>query len=75
VWQKLSGVEENIEMPFNFFKSRKTKLQERVFRTFFNYLPLLDDSEDESRGFVLDQAARIKAASTMYGKNKELIRL
>lgn len=57
---------------FGLFKSQRQKIKAHAEKVFESFLPALRGMTDEEIAFVLDQAKRIKSATTMYGSDQKL---
>lgn len=60
---------------FGFFSSSRAKLKKQAEQSFATYLPALRGMNPEEIAFVLDQAVRIKNATTMYGSRQQEVLL
>ena len=60
---------------FGLFKSQRSKFKEKGLRAFDNFLPALKGMEADEIGFVLDGAAGVKNATTMYGSKQDALEI
>jgi len=58
-------------MVLGIFKSKRERVKSEGIRMFDNYIPALRGMSGEEIGSVLDMAAGIKSATTMYGTRKD----
>ena len=57
------------------FKSKRNKIKEKGEKAFSNCIPTLKGMDGSEIGFVLDQAVRIKYASTIFGSDEDALEI